>query len=63
MNEKPSCLDCKHFDWNKGNACVAFLDEIPFEIKNGDIGHNKVIEEQKNDIVFEKNKVTGGWKK
>ena len=49
----PVCNKCKHH--LGGDKCYAF-DKIPKEILMGDTMHNKVLLEQKNDIVFEEKK-------
>lgn len=46
------CLRCKHFD-EFGGGCEAFPAGIPQEIVNGDNMHEKPLEDQGNEIVFE----------
>lgn len=48
----PICLECKHFD-EKRWSCGAFPNGIPDEIKIDGGKHDKPLEGQKNDIVFE----------
>ena len=45
---------CQEVD--ERNVCEAFLDGIPDEIAYGGNKHLKPLPEQKNDIVFEKEK-------
>ena len=52
---RPICLDCKHYNLEKGN-CKAFPKEIPDEIYLSDNDHTKPLKDQKNDIVFEPEK-------
>lgn len=49
---RPICLDCKHYNLEKGN-CKAFPKEIPDEIYLGDNKHKEPLKGQENDIVFE----------
>lgn len=46
------CMSCKHFRDIEG-GCDAFPDGIPLEIIESN-EHNKPIEGQNNNIVFEK---------
>lgn len=45
------CLTCKNYVDNL--ICGAFSDGIPKEIIEGEIEHNKPLETQDNDIVYE----------
>ncbi|HDZ15654.1 hypothetical protein LCGC14_0570330 [marine sediment metagenome] len=46
------CSLCKHYKFL--NTCDAFLEGIPEKILLGEMGHDKPLSNQKNDIVFEK---------
>lgn len=48
--KNPVCLSCKNYlgDWK----CNAF-DEIPIEILRGENEHEKPLDGQTNDIVYE----------
>ena len=65
MLAEPKCFTrkCKHFkgiiqpdgtELTEVNYCKAFLEGIPYEIAFGDNLHKQPIEDQENDIVFEK---------
>lgn len=54
------CRKCKHRRPILG-GCDAFPDGIPQQIVNGQIEHTKVIEGQKNDIVFEEQEKERSW--
>lgn len=45
------CQICKHYQLL--GRCPAFEDEIPNQIYLNEIVHDKPLEEQDNDIVFE----------
>jgi len=46
------CLACKHL--GKPLTCKAFPKGIPKNILDGKVDHSEPIEDQDNDIVFEK---------
>jgi hypothetical protein len=46
------CTDCVFYFGI--NTCMAFMDKIPDEILHGDNPHTEPLENQKNNIVFEK---------
>lgn len=48
-----NCLNCKFLDVENG-GCLAFPNGIPLEITEGIIEHDKVIEGQVGEYVFEK---------
>ncbi len=67
MLEEPNCFQrkCKHYigiiqpngtEAIEINNCKAFLKGIPDEIAYGDNSHLKPLSDQKNKIVFEKEK-------
>lgn len=47
-----NCLKCKFLDVENG-GCLAFPNGIPFEITEGIIEHDKVIQGQVGEYVFE----------
>ncbi len=51
MPQVTTCMECKHYLLNR--ACIAFPDEIPLAIWEGENDHTKPLPEQDNDIVFE----------
>ncbi len=64
---EPTCFTrkCKFFigviqldetERTETNNCTAFLDHIPREIAYGNNLHSKPLPDQKNNIVFEKEK-------
>ena len=67
MLAEPQCYkrDCKHFigvkksdgtEMSERVVCKAFPEGIPFEIAYGDNKHLKPLKNQKNKIVYEKEK-------
>ena len=52
MNEhSASCITCKYNNFD--GTCTAFPSQIPFYISSGQIPHDRPIEGQNNDIVYE----------
>jgi len=51
MQRIPKCLVCKYY--LKNFKCSAFPKLIPEEIASGKRAHNKIVEGQKGDFVFE----------
>ena len=51
MTSSILCVSCNHYKFL--NKCDAFPEEIPKEILLGEIEHNKPLENQDNDIIFE----------
>ena len=49
------CSNCK-FKFHKTPGCEAFPKEIPLVLVTGAIPHDKKMFDQKNDVVFEKEK-------
>ena len=47
------CFKCKHFDFING-GCTAFPDGIPDAITSGENEHSRPLNEQENNIVFQK---------
>jgi len=48
LQDQRICNFCKNY--RKDNTCLAFPDGIPVQIWNK---HDKIFDNQKNDIVFE----------
>jgi len=46
------CFNCKNFDEILG-GCLAFTDDIPNEILNGENDHSKPLPDQKNNVIYE----------
>lgn len=62
---EPKCFTrkCKHYlgviqsdgtEMTEANSCEAFPDGIPKDIAYGNNKHLKVLEDQENDIIYEK---------
>ena len=49
------CSECK-FKFHKSKGCEAFPEKIPLSLATGAIPHDKKMFDQKNDVVFEKEK-------
>jgi hypothetical protein len=52
LENRPPCFSCKHYDYEK-MTCGAYPDGIPEDIRTGEVVHNKVLEGQKGNFVFE----------
>jgi len=67
MLEEPNChkRQCKHYigiiqpdgtEMTETNICKAFPDGIPKEIAYGNNLHSKPLKDQKNEVVYEREK-------
>jgi len=50
--DQPVCIKCKHYDQETA-TCTAFKDEIPDLIYYEGNKHEKPLEGQGNDVIFE----------
>jgi hypothetical protein len=52
MNEhRASCVTCKYNNFD--GTCTAFPEQIPLYISSGQIPHERPVNGQNNDIVYE----------
>lgn len=53
---KSQCLTCKHYNNHDKEkfSCLAYPDSIPDDIIDNILMHDKVLENQKNEYMYEK---------